>query len=206
MFDLPPAIPALEITVASRGYSKGMAQTDELQVVVRPEVELGNFRVGAYAKNVTSSDYEAETGAVLSYRAKLGTVELSGSAAFKHAVESRPGVDESAAEFTVAATRPWGRLTPRLALIYSPNDLGATRRSFYWEAGAVYRLTDKWRANGGIGVRGRNGGSDYVSFNAGLARDLMGPFSAEVRWFDTGRHSLGDSYKSRIVAQLRARF
>ena len=37
IFDLPPPDPTLEISVASSGYSKGLAQTDGMQVLIRPE-------------------------------------------------------------------------------------------------------------------------------------------------------------------------
>ncbi len=36
MFDLPPPEPGIEIVVASRGMSKGVAQTEGPQLVVKP--------------------------------------------------------------------------------------------------------------------------------------------------------------------------
>ena len=51
MIDLPPPDPGIEIVVASRGYSKGLAQTDGVQVRAQPELAFGPVYVAVYAKN-----------------------------------------------------------------------------------------------------------------------------------------------------------
>lgn len=205
-FDLPPPDPSIEFSIASRGYSKGVAQTDGVQAIVRPEVRFAPLRVGAYAKNVTSPDYDGEAGVLVGYRQSFGKIELSGSAAIKHLIDPAAGVDGAAVELSVALTSAIGDLKPRVSLTYSPDDLGSTERTVFWEAGSSYEIDSKTSATAGIAIRRRDGGPDYTSFNAGLTRTLAGPFTAEVRLYETNRHRLGDYYHRRVVVSLRARF
>ena len=53
-FDLPPPDPGFEISVASRGMSKGIAQTDGPQVIVRASARSGVLEAGGQWKNVSS--------------------------------------------------------------------------------------------------------------------------------------------------------
>jgi hypothetical protein len=205
-FDLPPPDPSIELSIASRGYSKGVAQTDGAQVVVRPEVAFGPLRIGTYAKNVTSQTFDGEVGALIGYRKGFGRTELSGSAAIKHLINTVQGIDRSALEVAFAATHAFGDLKPRVSITYSPDDLSTTGRTAFWEAGASYQFGKKTSASAGIGVRSRTGGPDYTSFNAGLTRTLVGPFSAEIRLYDTNKDRLGDYFHRRVVVALRGRF
>lgn len=205
-FDLPPPDPSIEFSIASRGYSKGVAQTDGIQAIVRPEIAFGSLRIGAYAKNVTSPDYDGEAGALIGYRKTFGKTELSGSAAIKHLIDPAPGVDKAAVELVFAATQTVGDLKPRVSMTYSPDDLGSTGRTAFWEAGSSYLIDKKTSVSASIGIRRRDGGPDYTSFNAGLTRTLVGPVTAEVRLYDTNKHRIGDYYHRRVVVSLRARF
>lgn len=204
-FDLPPPDPLIEFSIASRGYSKGVAQTDDLQLVVRPEVAFGSLRIGAYAKNVASPAFDGEFGASVGYRKAFGKTELSGSAAIKHLFDPVGNVDKAALELAFAATRAVGKLKPRVSVTYSPDDLGPTGKSLYWEGGAAYQFIKQTSASAGIAIRSRDGGPDYTSFNAGLAHRL-GPFTADVRYYDTNKNNLGTYFHRRVVVNLRARF
>ena len=201
IFDLPPSDPSLEISVASRGYSKGLAQTDGMQVLIRPEVAFGSLRLGAYGKNITSNQYDGEAGASVGYRKSFGKMELGASATVKHLYGADPDVDE----LNFAASRSWGALKPRVSLTYSPNDLAGTGRTAFWEAGSSYQIDKKTSLSAGIGIRRRTGGPDYTSFTAALSRTLGGPFTAEVRLYDTDRDELGENYHRRMVVSVRTR-
>ncbi|NUT01386.1 MAG: hypothetical protein HOP96_10450 [Sphingomonas sp.] len=205
IFSLPPPDPALEISIASRGYSKGVAQSDGMQVVIRSEVGFGAFKLGAYGKNVTSPQYDGEAGVSIGYKKTFGKAELNATATVKHLYGAGPGVDDVALELNFAATRSWGAFKPRVGLTYSPDELAGTGRSAYWEAGSSYQIDKKTSASAGIGVRRRTGGPDYTSFNAGLSRTLGGPFTADVRLYDTDRNSLGENFHRRVVVSLRTR-
>ena len=203
---LPPADPAIEISVATRGYSKGLAQTDEAQIVIRPEVAFGPLRVGGYVKNVDSADQDGEAGALIGLKKAFGKTELNGSATVKRIVAPRNGVDRTALELAVSATQTIGKLKPRVSLTYSPDDLAGTRRSAYWEAGATYQVLKQLGVSANVGRRERTGGPDYTSFNAGLTYTIKGPLQADLRWYDTNHSEFGENYKGRAVASLRAKF
>ena len=57
-----------------------------------------------------------------------------------------------------------------------------------------------------IGRREREGGADYTAFNFGMSRGLLPGITADLRWYDTNRSSLGSPYRGRLIASLRARF
>ena len=205
VFDLPPSDPAMEISIASRGYSKGVAQTEGFQLVIRPEVAFGSVRLGAYAKNVTSDEYDGEAGASIGYRRSFAKTEIGASATLKHLYSAKAEVDDVALELNAAVTFSWGPFKPRISLTYSPDELAGTGRSAYWEAGSSYQIDKKTSASVGIGVRERTRGPDYTSFNAGLSRTLGGAFTADIRLYDTDRSEIGDNYERRLVASLRTR-
>ena len=164
------------------------------------------MRIGTYAKNVTSPTFDGEFGTLVGYRKSFGRTELSGSAAIKHLINPVQGIDKAALEVAFGATHAIGDLKPRVSITYSPDDLSTTGRSAFWEAGASYQFGKKTSGSAGIGVRSRTGGPDYTSFNVGLTRTLIGPFTAEVRLYDTNKSRLGDYFHRRVVVALRGRF
>lgn len=204
-FDVPPPLPSFEVSLASRGYSKGLAQTDGPQVLIRPEIAFGSVRLGAYAKNTTSPDYDGEVGAYIGVRKSWGNTELGGIATVKKLVDAAPNIDTTALELSISATQTIGRLKPRLSLTYSPDELGSTGRSEYWEAGSSYQIDRDTSASAGIGIRERTGGPDYTSYNAGLTRTLAGRFAADVRFYGTNKASIHEYYRRRIVVSIRVR-
>ena len=206
MFDLPPPDPGLEVTIATRGISKGLAQTEGPQVVVRPELAFGPVYVGAYAKNVTSPTSDGEAGPVAGFRASAAGFDLAGSAALKLAVAPVGAVDDEAFELAVSASRRIGAVSPRLSVTWSPDDLGSTGRSTFAEASVGWRVAGPATLNASYARRERDDGPDYAAFNAGLSYRLAGPLTADLRWYDTDRSGLGEPYRGRLVGSLRARF
>ena len=170
MFDLPPPNPAIEFSVASRGMSKGVAQTDGPQLVVKPSLGLGSVQLGAAHK-------------------------------FQTAV--REPTDDHSWEFTGSVTRKLGRLSLRVQAIYSPNDLGGSKRSIYIEGGPTFDLDKSTKLMANIGRRSRVDGNDYTSFNAGISRAIFKGFAAEARWYGTNRGALGETYDDQAVILAR---
>ena len=77
---MPPSPPTIEISIASRGISKGLSQTRGPQAVVRAELPIGPIYVAAYAKNVTSTIADGEGGLVARIRTKVAGLNVSASA------------------------------------------------------------------------------------------------------------------------------
>lgn len=206
MIDLPPLEPHIEISLASQGISKGVRQTEGPQLLIRPELGLGPLTLGAYWKNVDSANAEGEAGLSASLRYSLGGFDFSGAAIYKFNTAVRGLHDGQAAEFVGSVSRRLGPVTARASLTYSPDDLGSTGESFYWEGGVTYALRSSTRVSAALARRERDGGPEYTAFNVGITQTLWRGISADLRYFDTGAGELGEIYEGRFVASLRARF
>lgn len=206
MFAFPSPDPGIEISAFSQGMSKGLRQTEGVQILVRPEVAIGPLFVAASYKNVTSPTADGEAAALIGVRHRLGGFDLALSAAYKWNVNARAQADRDCIEFTATVTRRFGRVTPRINLIYSPDDLGGTRRSLYAEAGASLSLFHGASVSANIARRARDGAPDYVAFNAGATYAVTGNLSADLRYFDTAQSRLGTIYAPRLVASARLHF
>ena len=205
MFDLPPPDPAAEVVIATRGMSKGLAQTDGPQFLVRGELGLGALYVGAYAKNVTSPTSDGEAAGLIGVRTKVRGFELSASAALKRSIAPVGKVDSTALEMIGGVSRKIGRVTPRISVTWSPNDLGSTTHTMFAEGGLGFAVDPKTSISAAVGRRERGGGPDYSAFNLGVAR-TFGKLTFDARYFDTGNSGLGSPYKGRIAGSARLRF
>lgn len=205
MASLATPVPAIEFNLASTGMSKGIAQTTGPQALVRGELGFGALFVGAYIKNVSSSTSDAEAAALIGVRTKVAGFDLNAAAAWKRAINPAPGSDRNALEVSAAASRKFGALTPRLSVVWSPDDLGGTRSTIFAEAGTSYRFSPRLSASAAFGHRKRGGGADYNAWNAGLTWDGLKPFSIDLRYYDTDGGS-AQPFRARAVVSARARF
>ncbi|HMG46348.1 MAG TPA: TorF family putative porin [Allosphingosinicella sp.] len=206
MLDLPSPDPSIEIVIASQGMSKGLRQTDGVQLVVRPEIAFGHAYAGLLAKNVTSPVTDAEGQAFVGYRTHAGGFELNASIGYHHQLGVHGRTDADRFEFTASAARPIGPVTPRLAATYSPDDFGATRQSLYLEGGASVTVFRGTSLSVNLGRRERVGGPDYTSFNAGVSYALTRWLNADLRYYDTAQSALGAIYEPRLIGSVRLRF
>lgn len=206
MFDLPPPDPAIEIHVASRGYSKGLSQTDGGQLLIRGELASGPFFTQAQWKNVDNAHANGEAIFLVGVRGRLAGFDLNATAGYKRLTGLHGATDEDTFEFTASASHAFGPIVPRLGLTYSPDDLGGTRRSLYAEAGASVRVAGHTSLFASVGRRERSGGDDYTAFSAGVTQQLGSHVTAELRWNDSAQSARGDAYEGRAVASLRVRF
>jgi uncharacterized protein (TIGR02001 family) len=206
MLDLPPPDPSLEIVIASQGMSKGLRQTEGVQLVVRPEVAFGHAYAGLLAKNVTSPVTDAEGQAFVGYRTHAGGFELNASIGYHHQLGVHGRTDADRFEFTASAARPIGPVTPRLAATYSPDDFGATRQSLYLEGGASVSVFPGASLSANLARRERGGAPDYTAFNAGVSYSFPRNVTLDLRYYDTTRSGLGEIYEPRVVGSVRLRF
>lgn len=206
MIDSPPLDPGIEIVVASRGISKGLAQTEGPQFVAKPFVQLGPVQLAAQWKNVSSAVADGESAASLSVSPKLGRFQLGLGVAYKFQTGVREPTDDHSWEFTGSVARNSGKLGLRVAVVFSPDDLGGSRRSLFVEAGPSLQVSKTIRASAAIGRRSRVNGDDYTAFNVGLAKTIFKGVTVDARWFDTNRSRLGLPYRSRGVVSARMAF
>lgn len=186
--------------------SKGISQTDGPQIVARGELAFGNIYIAGLAKNLDSPNTEGEFQLSTGGRFKLGKADFGVSVAYKKWVDTTGQPDDEAAELAVSASRAFGTVTPRVLLIYSPDDLGSTTHSTYAEAGIGWKPISSLTLSANVGRRRRGNGFGYAAFNVGAAYALSPNFTAEVRWFDTNKSEVDEPYKRRVVALVRAKF
>jgi uncharacterized protein Gcw-chp len=199
VIDLPPLDPGIEITVASRGISKGIAQTEGPQMVLRPYVQMGLVQVGAQWKNLSSAVAGGEAAPFVTVSPKLGKFQLSLGAAYKFQTGVTEPTDDKSWEFTGAVSRKFGNLAVRVSAIYSPDDLGGAKQSVYIDGSATLDFAKCWRVGAGVGRRERENGDDYTSFFTGVGKTLFKGVNVDARYYATNRSDLGDFYEDRIV-------
>jgi hypothetical protein len=206
MIDLPPPVPHIEFVLASTGISKGLQQTEGPQVLIRPELEIGPISLLGYWKNVDSPAADGEAGASLQVEQELAGFDFTGAVQFKRSTGAERTVDREALELIATSTREIGPLRARAGLVYSPDDLGSTGRSIYWEGQLGFAVREGTRVTASLSRRERDGAPDYTAFNFGVTQTLWRGISADLRYFDTAQSELGEAYRSRFVAAVRARF
>ena len=206
MLDLPPPDPGIEIVFATRGYSKGIAQTDGVQGVGKFELGLKPVTFFAQYKNITSPTAAGEASFGIGWKGKAAGFDLGASLAWKRLVGLDGQVDPDSWEFIPSVSRKLGPLTAKLSVTYSPNDFGRTGESAWMEAGAAWKLDGKTNIVAAIGRREREGSTDYTAFSAGVTRTLFEGVSAELRYYDSARSNLGDPFQARLVGAVRAKF
>ena len=199
MWDLPPPDPGFAILVASRGMSKGLAQTDGGQVIPKAYLQVGNVQVGGQWKNVTSPVADGEAAAFVTYAPKVGPYQLSIGGAYKFQTNVKGETDDKSWEFTGSASRKFGKLTLKASAVYSPDDLGGSRRSLYLEGGPSFEIDSTTRVSANIGRRSRVAGVDFTSFNAGISKTLFKKATFDLRYYDTAQSRLGEIYHGRLV-------
>jgi hypothetical protein len=192
--------------IASRGMSKGIAQTDGAQFVPKAFVQIGALQVGGQWKNVTSPVAKGEAAVFANATRKLGAFQLTAGAAYKFQTSVREPADSGAFEFSAAATRKFGKLGARVSVVYSPDDFGGTRRSAYFEGGPTLDLSKAFKLSANVGRRERVGSPDYTTFNAGLSAAAHKNLTLEARYYDTAQSDLGEAYHGRIVVLGRLSF
>ena len=202
MFDLPPPDPGIEISIASRGISKGIAQTEGPQVIGKALVQFGDVQLAGQWKNVTSSVAEGEAAASATWQRKFGLVQTSLGATFKFQTGVSSPTDDKALELNGSVAPKWGKFGLRASAVYSPNDFGSTGQSLYVESGASYDLGKVVRLSANVGRRHRERGQDYTSFNAGVAVTWK-KLTLDARYFDTAQGEYGELYDDRVVVTGR---
>jgi hypothetical protein len=205
-FDLPPPDPGIEISIASRGMSKGIAQTEGPQLVGKGFLQMGPLQTGGQWKNISSRVAGGEAAAFVTVAPKLGKFQLSLSAAYKIQTGVREPTDDKSWEFTGSVTRKFGKVSMRVGAIYSPDDLGGAKQSLVIDGGPTLELNKTTRISAGLGHRSRENGDDYMAFNAGMAKTVFKGVTLDARLYGTNRSDLGANYKERAVVSVKMSF
>lgn len=115
----------------------------------------------------------------------------------------RRKTDSDGFELTVGFNRSFGRLGLKGSVDYSPDDVGRTRRSFYFEGGPTVAISTSTKLIATIGRREQIGNPDYTSFSAGVSTNLSNRVAIELRYHGTSRSELGEPFHGRTVVTAR---
>lgn len=206
MFDLPPPDPGIELVVASRGMSKGIEQADEPQVIPKLYMQVGDVQLGGQWKDVTSTTADGEGALFANASRKFGAFSVTAGAAYKFQTHAKRGTDSDSLELSGSVSRKLGRLSVKASAVFSPDDLGAAKRSLYLEGGPAFDLTGTLKLSANIGRRIRENGANYTSMNVGATKTLLRAFALDLRYYRTNRSELGEIYRNRVVIASRWTF
>lgn len=191
------------MSVASQGMSKGILQSEGAQFIIRPSLRLRQFQLGAQWKNISTNSAGGEASVIAGWSGKTGKVELGASAAYKVLTSASGSGNRRSFEFSGSISRKFGKLGLRASAVFSPDDLGSTRKSLYAEGGPSLDLPARFRVSANIGHRWREGSPNYTSFNVGVSRPVLKVLTADLRLYDTDQGELGRTYERRLIGTLR---
>lgn len=207
-FHLPPPVPSFDLTLASHGMSKGISYTDGPQVIPRILIKAGSLQAGALWKNISSTLGASEAQLFVGWSGKVDGLNLGAMVARRMITEvTNRRADIRSWEFTATGAYKFGKVVGlKATVVYSPDDLGAARRSIYVEAGPTVALPESFVASAAIGRRDRVGAPKYTSYNAGVSTTVAKRMTMDLRYYGTDRHNLGYVYASRLVGSVKVAF
>jgi hypothetical protein len=206
-FDLPPPVPVLEFTLSSHGMAKGLSQADGPQAFPKFTLKSGAFQAGAQWKNVSRTLGGGEAQLFVGWSGKAAGFTLGGGAAYRIITDPRIATGNSQGwEFNASVARKFGPLGLRAFALYNRDDYGPVGPSLYVEGGPGLALPKGFSVSAAVGHRGRRGGADYTSFNAGVSKTLVKKLILDLRYYDTDRNELGYVYAARAVGSVKMTF
>lgn len=206
MWAIPAPDPGVEIVVASHGMSKGVSQTEGPQLVARASLQFGDAQFGGQWKNLSSNDAAGEASAFAILSHKFGGLQLNAGVTYKTLTGAPSGIDADCIELSAGGSQKVGPVSIRLNAIYSPDDIGSSRRSLYVEGGPSIDVGKTLRLSANLGHRWRENGPAYTSMNAGAAYTVFKGFAVDARYFRTNRTELGEVFRNRLVVSGRWSF
>lgn len=200
---LAPIVPAFELSIASEGMSKGVLQSNGPQFIPRASLKLWKFQVGGQWKNISTNSAKGEASVFGGWNGKIASFDAGGSIAYKMLTSASGSGNRNSWEFSANAARKFGRLGIKANAVFGPDDFGGTGRSLYVEGGPSFDLPWKLRVSATVGFRERRNNSDYTSFNLGMSRPLGKKLTVDVRYYDTDRGELGETFENRLVGSVK---
>lgn len=155
-------------------------------------------------KSSGGSDLEFE--GVFGARPQVAGFDLDLNAAYKHQIDSDPGYDDTAWEFTADVSRSVGPASARVRLQHSPDGTGSTE-AWTWAALRLgWDFTDKMTVNAEVGRREQDNSIDYTGGNVGMTYALTRNLELDVRYHATDAPIRTEQYADAIVAGLSVAF
>lgn len=166
----------------------------------------GQFYFGPAAETIKSNGSNVEAEVAGGWRPQFGGFDFDFNAAHKWRLDSNPGVDDEAWEFTADMSRGLGPANARLRLQHSPDGAGSVRDWTWYEARLGWEFTPKLEGTVAVGYRDQDNAPSYTGWNAGFTYALTDKLEAEVRYHSTDIDELGRQYEDAVVAGISVAF
>jgi uncharacterized protein (TIGR02001 family) len=189
---------------------RGMTQTGgRPQAFAGADLGLGKLGyAGVWASNVRfAGENGVEYDLYGGVRPSLGPVALDFGVVRYGYASLNPAGPRDFTEFKAAASLPLGPATFGGAIYHSPDFYGRLGQSNYFEVNAASQLPGgKFSLSGAVGRQQISRAQDYSTWNLGVGYAAGEHLGFDLRYFDTGRHSLGSDFGSRLVLGLKSTF
>lgn len=197
-----------QIGVASEYVGKGIGKSaGDPSVNGSVEVTSGAFYASVFASTAKlSQGSDSEIVSIIGWRPEAAGYKFDLSVVNRDLQGSRPGVDANYWEYQADATRKLGPVSTRLRITYTPDGFAATKEAWWVELQGTVSVGPKTKASAAIADRTADGGAEYAAWNVGVKHKLTDKLAADVRWYDTDGHALGDNYDGRLVGALTYAF
>ncbi|WP_292053374.1 MULTISPECIES: TorF family putative porin [unclassified Brevundimonas] len=166
----------------------------------------GFFYAGPAFETIKSngSNVEVEIGGGI--RPQWAGFDFDLNATHKWRLDSNPGVDDDAWEFTADMKRSIGPASARLRLQHSPDGAGSVKQWTWVSARAGWDLTEKLNASAELGYRDQTNSVSYTGYNVGVSYLLTRDLELDLRYHGTDAKQPGEQYKDALVATVAYAF
>ena len=198
-----PAFDA-QVGIASEYVGKGLGKSaGDPSVNGTVEVSSGAFYASVFASTAKlSQGSDAEIISTIGWRPEAAGFKFDLAALNRDLPGTRAGVDANYWEYQADASRKLGPVNTRLRVNYTPDGFAATREAWWVELQGTVSVGPRTKASASIADRTADGGAEYAAWNVGMKHKLTEKLSADLRWYDTDSHALGENYDGRLVGAL----
>jgi uncharacterized protein (TIGR02001 family) len=196
------------ITAASDYIFRGVSQTENKPAIFgATRVTYDQFYAGVGMENVdfhngTSAEYDLSAGwapVVSGFRFDLGVIRYGYIGEPDH-------THIDTVEYKATVSHDFGPVTLGGVVYYTDNFFGSGHDGVYYAGRLTYRVTKSLSVSGAAGRQDVSHGIGHTTWNAGLDYSFTKNIALDLRYYDTDKHSLGDTYGSHYVAALKLSF
>ena len=197
-----------QIGVASQYIGKGLGKSaGDPSVNGSVEVSSGAFYASFFATTAKlTQGSDAEIVSVIGWRPEAAGYKFDLSVVNRDLPGTRDGVDANFWEYQADASRKLGPVSTRLRVNYTPDGFAGTKEAWWVELQGTVSVGPKTKASAAIADRTADGGAEYAAWNVGVKHKLTDKLAADLRWYDTDSHALGENYDGRLVGALTYAF
>ena len=194
----------VQVGVASEYVGKGLGKSaGDPSVNGTLEISGGDFYASVFASTAKlSQGSDAEIVSAIGWRPEAAGYKFDFSVANRDLPGARAGVDANFWEYQADASRKLGPVNTRLRVNYTPDGFAGTREAWWVELQGTVSVGPRTKASVAIADRTADGGAEYAAWNIGVKHKLNDKLSADLRWYDTDSHALGENYDGRLVGAL----